>query len=567
MKYDIIIPSWNMAEVAVKCLKSIATFSDDYRVIFVDNGSEQEELDQILQVLEEMPHLLIRNEQNLGFVKATNKGIEASEAPFLVLMNNDTEAVAGWLTKLSDPLIKNRSVMLSGPLTTTPNSWQGRYPKGKKGYVIRNSGMIAFFCTMFKREVFSKVGMLDERFGVGFGDDDDFCMRVLNAGYVMALVQDLVIPHHHRSTFKKIYGEENIKGMEVAAIDKFKEKHNIKASPAVIPGKNVFRVNTDALQFDPVRWPVVQPEEPVDLVYVLGTGSQWGNNEIKYSIRSVEKNLSGYRNIYIIGEKVPFFNDKVIQIQYPDEVGGKNADGNMARKILRACKEEALSDWFLFMNDDFIINKPISASEIKWFHKGDMSTFPASYWGTQFYRKRLRRTMDVLRGNNLPAIMYDYHAPMLMNKNDFPKVMAQFDYAVDIGYTFRSLYGNCLKLPATRLSSEKKTIYTSYSPQDLQKITVDPIFIGFNDRGLSGSFKLWLQKKFPVTSSYERPDNSRQKAEEVRAWFNSGCNYREGVEIFASYTVRNQKLVRYFRSRHDELAEKRLKMTLKAWFH
>jgi GT2 family glycosyltransferase len=566
MKYDIIIPSWNMSEVAVKCLKSIQAYSTDYRVIFVDNGSEQAELDNILPVLEQMPHLLIRNEENLGFVKATNKGIEASEAPYLVLMNNDTEAVPGWLAKLSEPLEKNRNIMLSGPLTTTPNSWQGRYPKGKKGYAIRTNGMIAFFCTMFKREVFTKVGMLDERFGVGFGDDDDYCLRVLNAGYVMALVQDLVIPHHHRSTFKKIYGEANIKGMEVAAIDKFKEKHQLKTSEKpIIPGRNVTRINTDALIFTQAEKPY--PDDPIDLVYVLGSGSKWGNMEMRYSLRSVEKNLSGYRNIYVVGDNPGFLTDQVIFIPYRDEIGPKNADGNMTRKILRACIEEGLSDWFLFMNDDFIINRPVKAAEVPWYHKGDMATFSPQYWSTELYRKRLRRTMEVLKGNGLSTLMYDYHAPMLMNKHDFPKVMAEFDYTADIGYTFRSLYGNCLKLPAARLNTQKKTIYTSYSPQELQKITAEPLFVGFNDRGLSSPFKMWLQKYFPSACTYEHPENKQLRGDEVKAWFNSGCDYKTGIEIFARHTIRNHKLVRYFRTRHDDLSEKRLKMTMKAWLH
>lgn len=226
--FDIVIPSWNMADYAVNCLLSIKQHSFSYRVIFVDNGSKPEELEKVQQVLGTMPHLLISNPENLGFIKATNQGIAASSAPYIILMNNDTEAVPNWLQKLYRPLNENRKIGMSGPLTTTPHSWQGKYPKGKTGYVIRTNGMLAFFCTMFKREVFDKVGLLDETFGVGFGDDDDYCRRVLNAGYTMALVQDLVIPHHHRTTFKQLYKTETIQEMQRNAIDHYYEKHNIK---------------------------------------------------------------------------------------------------------------------------------------------------------------------------------------------------------------------------------------------------------------------------------------------------------------------------------------------------
>jgi GT2 family glycosyltransferase len=226
--FDIVIPSWNMADYAVNCLQSIKAHSFGYRVIFVDNGSAPEQMEKVMHVLETMPHLLISNAENLGFIKATNQGILASEAPFVILMNNDTEAVPTWLQKLHRPLFIQPKVGLSGPLTTTPHSWQGKYPKGKQGYVIRTNGMLAFFCTMFKRGVFDKVGLLDENFGVGFGDDDDYCRRVLNAGYTMALVQDLVIPHHHRTTFKQLYNAGTINEMQRNAIDHYHEKHNIK---------------------------------------------------------------------------------------------------------------------------------------------------------------------------------------------------------------------------------------------------------------------------------------------------------------------------------------------------
>lgn len=225
--FDIIIPSWNMSEYAINCLLSIKANSFNYRVIFVDNGSSEDEFEKVNQVLQKMPHLLIRNETNQGFIKATNAGIMASEAPFIILMNNDTEAVSMWLQKLMNPLMKVKEIGLSGPLTTTVDSWQGRFPKDRRGFIIRDKGMLAFFCTMIKREVFEKVGLLDESFGVGFGDDDDYCHRSLKAGYRLALVQDLIIPHHHRSTFKSLYSVEIIKEMQTNAIDKFYRKYQI----------------------------------------------------------------------------------------------------------------------------------------------------------------------------------------------------------------------------------------------------------------------------------------------------------------------------------------------------
>lgn len=226
LKYDIITPSWNQSELTVKCLNSIKEHSNNYRVIFIDNCSHKKEFEIVYNVLKTLPHKLIRNSKNTGFVQATNQGLQYSTAPYVVLMNNDTEAVHNWLEKLNEAFIKYPEVGLSGPLTTARNSWQGKWPKRHGILLLPNSSMLAFFCTMIKREVIEKIGYLDQVFGIGFGDDDDYCYRAKKEGFRLALIQDLVIPHHHRSTFKKLYSTQEISRMQQKALRTYKEKVN-----------------------------------------------------------------------------------------------------------------------------------------------------------------------------------------------------------------------------------------------------------------------------------------------------------------------------------------------------
>jgi GT2 family glycosyltransferase len=84
---------------------------------------------------------------------------------------------------------------------------------------------------MFRREVFDACGYLDEEFGIGFGDDDWFCWVVQNNGYRLALVTDIVIPHHHRSTFKEMYQKETIQEMQNRAMSIYKKKVAEKTPP------------------------------------------------------------------------------------------------------------------------------------------------------------------------------------------------------------------------------------------------------------------------------------------------------------------------------------------------
>lgn len=272
----------------------------------------------------------------------------------------------------------------------------------------------------------------------------------------------------------------------------------------------------------------------IDLVYVLGTGSKWNDNEIRFSLRSVEKHLTGYRNIYVVGE-CPKFLTNIVHVPATDEFDpGTNADGNMILKILKACAIPDLSDEFLFMNDDFVILKPMVASEIKWMHKGDMKNKSEAFWKEQFYRYRLRRTFETLRDSGHTTLQYDYHAPMLMNKIRFREVMEQFDFTAGIGLTFRSLYGNVMKLPAEHLTDQKRTVYHRYSYKELVNYLAPASFLGYNDQGLTKMLIYFLAENFPERSKFENSE-IEDRIVEISKWLKSDRDFNQGVALFKKY--------------------------------
>lgn len=230
---DIIIPHLgcraDITDKAIRCLDSIREHSTlPYRVILIDNGTPEPEFQRIMVALSRVNHMLIRNRVNQGFIVATNQGLGLSHSEFVVLMNNDTEAAPQWLEKLRAPMLEDATIGLAGPRTTTPRSWQGRWT-GNAGWIVlrsdisdkRAQNMLAFFCVMIRRKVIDQIGVLDESFGVGFGDDDMYCHRAIKAGWKLALAQDLVIPHHHRSTFHALYDVATVKEMQEKALAQF----------------------------------------------------------------------------------------------------------------------------------------------------------------------------------------------------------------------------------------------------------------------------------------------------------------------------------------------------------
>jgi hypothetical protein len=147
---------------------------------------------------------------NLGFVKAVNLGMRLSIAPHVVILNNDTRVVAGWLETLRAALVGPAG--LSGPRSNENGTVSGSRPY-RSTVLLQPGEMLVFFCVMIKREVINKIGLLDEKFGLGLGDDDDYCHRAEAAGFRLAFVGNLEIYHKHKARFKALYSVQQIRNM------------------------------------------------------------------------------------------------------------------------------------------------------------------------------------------------------------------------------------------------------------------------------------------------------------------------------------------------------------------
>lgn len=225
--HDIIIPHFSFPianRLAVSCLASVRQYSLDYRVIWIQNGGlVPPEVQRELERCEKRE--IVCNSDNLGFVKAVNQGLEISEAPFIVILNNDTRVVPSWFQKLRKPLALHE-VGLSGPLSTARGSWQGQMRPCANPWIVPDRLNLAFFCVMIRRDCFEKVGLLDTGFGLGLGDDDDYCARARKAGYKLALAGDLRITHRHRTTFNHLFTPVEIRNIQLAAVSRLNSKAN-----------------------------------------------------------------------------------------------------------------------------------------------------------------------------------------------------------------------------------------------------------------------------------------------------------------------------------------------------
>jgi len=203
IKCDIIIPVWNEHALTVKCVESIKrNTSLAYRIILIDNASSEETRVYLKELSEKNKGavILIRNEENAGFPKAVNQAIAISDAPYLCVLNNDTEVYSGWLEEMIRVAEGDPSIGLVNP--SSNNLGQPRPLEGLSGKWIEMSACIGF-CMLIKKEVVDKIGGLDEIYSPGNFEDTDFSRRAAKAGYKCVMAKGAYVYHAQNTGFKK----------------------------------------------------------------------------------------------------------------------------------------------------------------------------------------------------------------------------------------------------------------------------------------------------------------------------------------------------------------------------
>lgn len=173
----------------------------------------------------------------------------------------------------------------------------------------------------------------------------------------------------------------------------------------------------------------------MDIVYVVGTGSKWGDAELMHSLRSICK-FTNHRNVYIVGHK-PNFVEGVIHLPVKDVI---RKEYSIMNKILEVCKEEDLSDDFLFMNDDHFFIKEVDIENYPYYHQDALNVeIQKRLRGP--YRTEIERTYEYLKDKVKSPKYYDIHTPIIYNKYDFPTIIKKtpldrYDMVI------KSLYAN-----------------------------------------------------------------------------------------------------------------------------
>ncbi len=214
-KVSIVILNWNGKKDSIECLESLKSIScENLEIIVVDNGSSDGSQEYIEK---NYPHIiLIKNKTNLGFTGGNNVGIKKAiehGAEYIFLLNNDTTVDAHFITACLKSFATTPSVGLVGPkvvyYSNPANVWcagcyynqlmgrsvmYGTFSKKKDFEKAETVDWISFCAVMIKREVFEKIGYLDDDFFSSY-EDLDFCLRAKNAGFLCQYTPQTIVKH------------------------------------------------------------------------------------------------------------------------------------------------------------------------------------------------------------------------------------------------------------------------------------------------------------------------------------------------------------------------------------
>jgi GT2 family glycosyltransferase/glycosyltransferase involved in cell wall biosynthesis len=222
---DIVVPVYNAAGDLARCVDSVLEHSKgDWRLLLIDDASPDLAIRTYFSGLRArgLPQVeLFANKTNLGFTLTANRGIaEARVDADVVLLNSDTVVTRGWLDKLSrcaasDARIgtitpfSNNAEICSLPRFCANNFWPPGDDPESLVAALERAAVPTYpdlptgvgFCFYIRRALLDAIDSFDPAFGLGYGEENDFCLRAAAAGYRNVLCEDAFVLHLGGSSF------------------------------------------------------------------------------------------------------------------------------------------------------------------------------------------------------------------------------------------------------------------------------------------------------------------------------------------------------------------------------
>ena len=246
-KCDIIIPIYNSPEWVKMCEYALyKNTPKEYigKVILMNDNSDELTCNCIENLKNKYKSIEVyKNENNLGFIKNVNKGMDKTKEDYILLLNTDCLLSKNTIPKLIEHMEKNNKIGLICPISSNAANLSfdilenysymqvnDMFYKNFKGMNF-DACTVVGNCLMISRECMEKTGYLDEAYGMGYGDETDYQFKAHKQGFEAKVAIDTYVFHksevsfgtspekqkrleHNREIFFSRWGEEYNKKMQ-----------------------------------------------------------------------------------------------------------------------------------------------------------------------------------------------------------------------------------------------------------------------------------------------------------------------------------------------------------------
>lgn len=339
---DIIIPIYNALDDLKICLNSLYKNTDlkRNRLVLINDCSSDLDVLPFLQqqTCADKNIIVINNESNKGFSANINIGMAQSAENDVILLNSDTVLISHWVEKLQECAysrkeigtvtpVSNNATLCSVPLFCEENKLPDDIDIDTAAAIVERCSFKQYpritvangFCMYVKREVIDLIGNFDaETFGRGYGEENDFCNRAEQAGYIHVMCDDTYIYHSGTKSFVSKEKEEYIRQHDMILNKRYPEQmHNNAIHCRDNPNRKIS--DNIGLYFDLYN-------DKKNILYLVQSDFREGASDniggTQLHVRDLVYSLKDKYNIYVVARDglaitvTAYVNDKVKLFTY-----------------------------------------------------------------------------------------------------------------------------------------------------------------------------------------------------------------------------------------------------------
>lgn len=220
----VVVPIYGDWPSLKACIKALQEYAPSRQVLFVnDCGPEADLIERktLALIKDNATYRYERNSRNLGFVRTCNRAVFELDHTNndILLLNSDAEITEGAIEAMVKVLNRAENIASVSPrsnnatifsLPFNPHTLALLPPKESYDVYLKVKNKLPEvyetptthgFCMLIRRSVIKRYGLFDEAFGVGYGEENDFCMRVRKKGFTHAIANWAYVYHEGSKSF------------------------------------------------------------------------------------------------------------------------------------------------------------------------------------------------------------------------------------------------------------------------------------------------------------------------------------------------------------------------------